>query len=432
VKDSGVAELAACRTPSPAGASLPCSCASRSARPTPSSASTSPGWASGKRHRLRLGHRSAVAGGRQGLQLPGAVRPRRQRHGARPGTCWSATRSTAIRLLRAMVQWPERWWDAERHASITSKSFNRYAEWVRLWNAKAARRWILWQIPLEAIRTIATSATTAARATATRTTAPRYFLRTAARRTWRSFADAGVIGLLSAPVAGGQSSTRTTTSHDGQLFMKSRAGAILSAGGVTLARAARLGAGGAGGTAAPRARLGTAGTTGTAERRAGGAAGAPADGAQYNFERARRLGDLGCATDRRASSTARAFAGTHALRQRRRHRDGAETRCLTGRRRRQARHVPRLGYRRAAASRRCSRSFLQGASGNWTWTGSWRAISSLTANAWNTVPGHGARATRRRCSAGRRRSRRAQLDGHAVRRQRASPGEVGAAFRTNV
>ena len=28
---------------------------------------------------------------------------------------------------------------------------------------------------------------------------------------------------------------------------------------------------------------------------------------------------------------------------------------------------------------------LQGASGNWTWTGSWRAISSLTANAWNTI-----------------------------------------------
>ena len=28
---------------------------------------------------------------------------------------------------------------------------------------------------------------------------------------------------------------------------------------------------------------------------------------------------------------------------------------------------------------------LQGASGNWAWTGSWRAISSLTANAWNTI-----------------------------------------------
>ena len=28
---------------------------------------------------------------------------------------------------------------------------------------------------------------------------------------------------------------------------------------------------------------------------------------------------------------------------------------------------------------------LQGASGNWTWTGNWRAISSLTANAWNTI-----------------------------------------------
>jgi hypothetical protein len=28
---------------------------------------------------------------------------------------------------------------------------------------------------------------------------------------------------------------------------------------------------------------------------------------------------------------------------------------------------------------------LQNATGGWTWTGNWRAISSLTTNAWNTV-----------------------------------------------
>src|SRR4029078_5433735 len=47
-----------------------------------------------------------------------------------------------------LVQGQNRWWDASDSASISSKSFNRYAEWVRLWNVKAARRWILWQIPL--------------------------------------------------------------------------------------------------------------------------------------------------------------------------------------------------------------------------------------------------------------------------------------------
>ena len=33
-------------------------------------------------------------------------------------------------------------------ASISSRSFNRYAEWLRLWNVKAQKRWVLWQIPL--------------------------------------------------------------------------------------------------------------------------------------------------------------------------------------------------------------------------------------------------------------------------------------------
>jgi hypothetical protein len=37
---------------------------------------------------------------------------------------------------------------------------------------------------------------------------------------------------------------------------------------------------------------------------------------------------------------------------------------------------------------------MQGAQGGWTWTGTWRAASSLTANAWNTinvaVPGNAA------------------------------------------
>jgi hypothetical protein len=28
---------------------------------------------------------------------------------------------------------------------------------------------------------------------------------------------------------------------------------------------------------------------------------------------------------------------------------------------------------------------LQGASGNWTWTGNWQAASSLKTNAWNTL-----------------------------------------------
>ena len=49
------------------------------------------------------------------------------------------------------------------------------------------------------------------------------------------FADAGVIALLFGAGAGGQSSYGNDTYSDGQLFMKSRAGAIVNAGGVPLA-----------------------------------------------------------------------------------------------------------------------------------------------------------------------------------------------------
>ncbi|MBK7859986.1 MAG: hypothetical protein IPJ65_15460 [Archangiaceae bacterium] len=40
-----------------------------------------------------------------------------------------------------------RWWDPADSAPINSTSFNRYAEWLRLWNLKANKRWVLWQIP---------------------------------------------------------------------------------------------------------------------------------------------------------------------------------------------------------------------------------------------------------------------------------------------
>ena len=47
-----------------------------------------------------------------------------------------------------VVQGSDRTWDPSDSASINSRSFNRYAQWLALWNQKAAKRWILWQIPL--------------------------------------------------------------------------------------------------------------------------------------------------------------------------------------------------------------------------------------------------------------------------------------------
>ena len=84
-----------CPTPSPAGAWRSCSCASRWAPATPSSASTSRAGRAARTSPTVQRDRSALARGRQGLQLPRAVRPRRERHRARPATCWSAIRSIA-------------------------------------------------------------------------------------------------------------------------------------------------------------------------------------------------------------------------------------------------------------------------------------------------------------------------------------------------
>ncbi|MFL6620446.1 MAG: hypothetical protein ACJ8MH_17700, partial [Povalibacter sp.] len=47
-----------------------------------------------------------------------------------------------------LTQGADRWWDAADNASINSRSFNRYAEWLRLWNVKSSKRWLLWQIPV--------------------------------------------------------------------------------------------------------------------------------------------------------------------------------------------------------------------------------------------------------------------------------------------
>ena len=288
-----------------------------------------------------------------------------------------------------LVQGQNRWWDASDGASINSKSFNRYAEWVRLWNVKAAKRWILWQIPLgnSNHRNVANDGTARAGYKDNR---PEYFFGNGTTH-MAKFADAGVIGLLFGAGAGGQSSYQNDNYTDGQLFVKSRAGAILSAGGVTLATGGGgTGSGGAtggggttgsGGTTGTAGRGGTTGTGGTT-----GSGGAPADTAQYNFESGVQGWAIsGAPLTGATSSTARAFAGTHALAV---SVGGSGTATVTV-------SSPAVGPGKVVAFHLWVPSgsgisslqpfALQGASGNWTWTGSWRAISSLTTNAWNTV-----------------------------------------------
>ncbi|MFT3921564.1 MAG: PA14 domain-containing protein [Myxococcales bacterium] len=134
----------------------------------------------------------------------------------------------------------DRWWDASDSASISSKSFNRYAEWLRLWNQKAGKRWVLWQIPL-GNSNHKNVYNNGGSAEGYKDNRPEYFFANGTAHITK-FADAGVIALLFGAGAGGMSTYTNDTYSDGQLFMKSRAGAILSAGGVPL---------GSGGTTPP-------------------------------------------------------------------------------------------------------------------------------------------------------------------------------------
>ena len=124
-----------------------------------------------------------------------------------------------------------RWWDASDTASINSKSFNRYAEWLRLWNVKAGKRWMLWQIPLGNSNHLNVYNNGGARE-GYKDNRPEYFFGTGAATHRSAFVDSGVIGLLFGAGASGMSSYPNDVYVDGQLFMKSRAGAFLNAGGL--------------------------------------------------------------------------------------------------------------------------------------------------------------------------------------------------------
>jgi len=127
----------------------------------------------------------------------------------------------------------DRWWDASDGAPIASKSFNRYAEWLHLWNQTARKRWVLWQIPLGNSNHLNVNNTGQPRG-GYQDNRPEYFFGSGSDTHLRKFADAGVISLLFGAGAEFQSMYQNDTYSDGQLFMKSRAGAFLNGGGLPI------------------------------------------------------------------------------------------------------------------------------------------------------------------------------------------------------
>lgn len=143
-----------------------------------------------------------------------------------------------------LVLGQDRWWDASDSASISSKSFNRYAEWLRLWNVKSNKRWVLWQIPLGNSNHRNVSNDGSARA-GYKDNRPEYFFGTNGAAHRDRFASAGVIALMFGAGTGGMSWYSNDQYTDGQLFMQSRAGAFLRTGGLAIP------AGPSGGTSPP-------------------------------------------------------------------------------------------------------------------------------------------------------------------------------------
>lgn len=137
-----------------------------------------------------------------------------------------------------VTQGQDRWWDASDSASIASKSFNRYAEWLRLWNQTARRRWVLWQIPLGNSNHLNVHNTGQARG-GCKDNRPEYFFGSGSDTHLRKFADAGVVSLLFGAGAAYQAMYQNDTYTDGQLYMKTRAGAFLNGGGLPITTTSR-------------------------------------------------------------------------------------------------------------------------------------------------------------------------------------------------
>jgi hypothetical protein len=261
----------------------------------------------------------------------------------------------------ARVLGQQRWWNASDSASVSSASFNRYAEWLRLWNVASGKRWVLWQIPEGNSNQLNVANANGPRQ-GYKDNRAEYFFGPGGAAHREKFASAGVIALLFGRGEGQQASHTTDVYTDGQLFLKSRAGAFLQAGGLVLP----------GGSTSPPPTTPTPPPS--------------SDSATWSFEDGTTQGWTGSGASV-VSTSAKAAAGSRSL---------AVTVTTGGAG--QARVF--VSNPQVAAGRTVSfqvwvpaGSLLtgvqpyvqQGAAGGWAWTGSWAGVPSLQAGAWNTV-----------------------------------------------
>jgi hypothetical protein len=149
-----------------------------------------------------------------------------------------------------------RMWSASDTASVNSESLNRYAAWLTAFNQESKTPWVIWQIPMGNSNSPDVYNQEGAWAgpypsgykvpagctSSSKTGCPggytdnraEYFLGAERTQHLTKFAAAGVFGLFFGAGTGGASDQTDDYYTDGQLFMKSRGGALISAGGFPL------------------------------------------------------------------------------------------------------------------------------------------------------------------------------------------------------
>jgi hypothetical protein len=269
-----------------------------------------------------------------------------------------------------LVRGLERWWDTCDDASIYSKSFNRYLEWLRLWNLKANRRWILWQIPLGNSNHLDVHNNGGARE-GYKDNRAEYFFANGTAHVAR-FAQSGVIALLFGMGDSGQSSYMNDDYTDGQLFMKSRVAAFYQAGGVPLD-----------GSDSAALTDGGCPTDGNPE---------PRPGPRYHFEQdAQDWRSSSVLVTSLGSSDAQAQEGTRSLAV---GLGGSVTGTATV-----ALSSPTTAILTPAGATVTFHLWIplgstlswvqpfvqQGEAGGWAFTGNWKSLGSLSLGAWNTL-----------------------------------------------
>jgi hypothetical protein len=147
-------------------------------------------------------------------------------------------------------------WSASDSASVNTESLNRYADWLTLFNKESKTPWVIWQIPMgdsnspdvynqegawagpyKAGYTLPAGCTASSKTGCPggyKDNRPEYFLGTERTQHLTQFAAAGVFGLFFGPGASGSSDQTSDYYTDGQLFIKSRGGSLISAGGFPL------------------------------------------------------------------------------------------------------------------------------------------------------------------------------------------------------